>query len=199
MPVIEALARRGAAALDRHLQGGRRARRARRRRIVRERRDRAPRRSRELAGVVADAGADVCLVHMKGEPRTMQDDPRYDDVVAEVRAFLEERLALGDSRGNRRGARLARPRDRVRQDARAQPRADPAPRRDRRDRAPGRVRRLPEAVPRQAHRPARAGAGCRDRGRERAGLRARARRCSGSTTWPRPGMPCVVASATLRP
>jgi dihydropteroate synthase len=46
-----------------------------------------------MAGVVANAGADVCLVHMLGEPRSMQDDPRYDDVVSEVRAFLEERLA----------------------------------------------------------------------------------------------------------
>src|SRR5579862_8897557 len=34
----------------------------------------------ELAGVVADAGAYVCLMHMQGEPRTMQVDPRYDDV-----------------------------------------------------------------------------------------------------------------------
>ena len=46
----------------------------------------------ELAGVVADAGVYLCLMHMLGEPRTMQDDPRYDDVVAEVAAFLEERL-----------------------------------------------------------------------------------------------------------
>ena len=46
----------------------------------------------ELAGVVADAGADCCLMHMLGEPRTMQDDPRYGDVVADVKAFLEERL-----------------------------------------------------------------------------------------------------------
>jgi dihydropteroate synthase len=46
----------------------------------------------DLAAVVADARADVCLVHMKGEPRSMQDDPRYDDVVSEVRAFLEDRL-----------------------------------------------------------------------------------------------------------
>jgi dihydropteroate synthase len=46
-----------------------------------------------MPGVVADADADVCLVHMQGEPRSMQDDPRYDDVVAEVRAFLEERLS----------------------------------------------------------------------------------------------------------
>jgi dihydropteroate synthase len=45
-----------------------------------------------MAEVVADSQADVCLVHMKGEPRSMQDDPRYDDVVSEVRAFLEERL-----------------------------------------------------------------------------------------------------------
>jgi dihydropteroate synthase len=46
---------------------------------------------RALAGVVAAAGADLCLMHMLGEPRSMQDDPRYDDVVAEVEAFLAER------------------------------------------------------------------------------------------------------------
>ena len=46
-----------------------------------------------LAGVVADSGAYLCLMHMLGEPRTMQDDPRYCDVVSEVKAFLEERLA----------------------------------------------------------------------------------------------------------
>jgi dihydropteroate synthase len=46
----------------------------------------------ELAGVVADAGVSVCLMHMRGEPRTMQDDPRYDDVASEVAAFLEQRL-----------------------------------------------------------------------------------------------------------
>jgi len=45
-----------------------------------------------LAGVVADSGAYLCLMHMLGEPRTMQRDPRYDDVVSEVAAFLEERL-----------------------------------------------------------------------------------------------------------
>jgi dihydropteroate synthase len=48
----------------------------------------------ELAGVVADAGAYLCLMHMLGEPRTMQEDPRYDDVVSEVKAFLEEQLAF---------------------------------------------------------------------------------------------------------
>jgi dihydropteroate synthase len=53
----------------------------------------------ELAGVVADAGAGCCLMHMLGEPRTMQRDPRYEDVVGEVRAFLEERLAFAVSEG----------------------------------------------------------------------------------------------------
>ena len=43
-------------------------------------------------------------MHMLGEPRTMQDDPRYDDVVSEVKAFLEERLAFAVARGRRRGA-----------------------------------------------------------------------------------------------
>ena len=45
-----------------------------------------------LAEVVARSGAYLCLMHMQGEPRTMQADPRYDDVVSEVAAFLEERL-----------------------------------------------------------------------------------------------------------
>src|SRR5207249_1458599 len=43
----------------------------------------------EMPAVVAEAGVDVCLMHMKGEPRTMQEDPRYGDVVSEVKAFLE--------------------------------------------------------------------------------------------------------------
>jgi dihydropteroate synthase len=53
----------------------------------------------DLAELVADAGADCCLMHMLGEPRTMQDDPRYDDVVSEVKAFLEERLAFAIGSG----------------------------------------------------------------------------------------------------
>jgi dihydropteroate synthase len=54
----------------------------------------------ELAGVVADAGCYLCLMHMLGEPRTMQIDPRYeDDVVAEVKAFLEARLAFATAAG----------------------------------------------------------------------------------------------------
>jgi dihydropteroate synthase len=52
-----------------------------------------------LAGVVAESGAYLCLMHMQGEPRTMQADPRYDDVVSEVAAFLEERLAFAVAAG----------------------------------------------------------------------------------------------------
>jgi dihydropteroate synthase len=53
----------------------------------------------EMASVVAEAGVDCCLMHMLGSPRTMQEDPRYDDVVSEVKAFLEERLAFAVAAG----------------------------------------------------------------------------------------------------
>jgi dihydropteroate synthase len=53
----------------------------------------------ELAGLVADRGLECCLMHMLGEPRTMQQDPRYDDVVSDVKAFLEERLAAAVAAG----------------------------------------------------------------------------------------------------
>jgi dihydropteroate synthase len=53
----------------------------------------------EMAAVVAQSGADCCLMHMLGEPRTMQEDPRYEDVVAEVKAFLEERLRFAVGEG----------------------------------------------------------------------------------------------------
>jgi dihydropteroate synthase len=46
----------------------------------------------EMAGLVADRGVRCCLMHMRGDPLTMQRDPRYGDVVDDVRAFLEERL-----------------------------------------------------------------------------------------------------------
>ncbi|HLX33208.1 MAG TPA: dihydropteroate synthase [Gaiellaceae bacterium] len=53
----------------------------------------------ELAGVVADSGAYLCLMHMQGSPRTMQEEPQYGDVAAEVAAFLEERLAFAVAAG----------------------------------------------------------------------------------------------------
>jgi dihydropteroate synthase len=55
----------------------------------------------ELAGVVADAGCYLCLMHMQGEPRTMQVNPVYDDVVSDVKRFLEERLAFAVAEGVR--------------------------------------------------------------------------------------------------
>ena len=45
-----------------------------------------------MFGVVAETGAGMILMHMKGEPKTMQDDPTYYDVVAEVRGFLGYRI-----------------------------------------------------------------------------------------------------------
>jgi dihydropteroate synthase len=53
----------------------------------------------DMVAVVAEAGTDVCLMHMQGQPRTMQDDPRYDDVVAEVKAFLDDQLAFAVREG----------------------------------------------------------------------------------------------------
>jgi dihydropteroate synthase len=53
----------------------------------------------ELAGVVAGADGYLCLMHMQGEPRTMQADPRYGDVASEVAAFLERRLAFAVEAG----------------------------------------------------------------------------------------------------
>jgi dihydropteroate synthase len=53
----------------------------------------------DMAGVVAKTGADCCLMHMLGEPRTMQEDPRYEDVVDDVKAFLEERLEFAVREG----------------------------------------------------------------------------------------------------
>ena len=52
-----------------------------------------------MAALVAEAGAGCCLVHMRGEPRTMHQDPSYGDVVSEVKAFLEERLAFAVAEG----------------------------------------------------------------------------------------------------
>ena len=52
-----------------------------------------------MASLCAERGATVVLMHMLGEPRTMQRDPRYGDVVAEVKAFLSERLQAAVAAG----------------------------------------------------------------------------------------------------
>lgn len=54
-----------------------------------------------MAEVVAEAGCPVCLMHMSGQPKTMQDDPHYEDVVDDVLRFLEERMAFALARGIR--------------------------------------------------------------------------------------------------
>jgi dihydropteroate synthase len=53
----------------------------------------------EMAALVAERGVDVCLMHMLGTPRTMQAEARYDDVVADVRAFLEDRIEAAVAAG----------------------------------------------------------------------------------------------------
>jgi dihydropteroate synthase len=63
----------------------------------------------DILGVVARAGAGYVAMHMQGEPRTMQHEPRYHDVVAEVGDFLEERLAIAQDAGITRAALCADP------------------------------------------------------------------------------------------
>ena len=53
----------------------------------------------EIAAVVAETKADCCLMHMLGDPRTMQQDPRYGDVVTDIKAFLEERMGFAIDSG----------------------------------------------------------------------------------------------------
>jgi dihydropteroate synthase len=63
----------------------------------------------DMLGVVASAGAQLVLMHMRGEPRTMQAAPRYDDVVAEVADHLAGRVAAAEAAGIERRAILVDP------------------------------------------------------------------------------------------
>jgi len=63
----------------------------------------------EMLSTVADLGAAYVVMHMRGEPRTMQDEPRYDDVVDDVAGFLAERLDLARAAGIRSGFLAADP------------------------------------------------------------------------------------------
>jgi dihydropteroate synthase len=56
-------------------------------------------RSPEMVRVCADFGCTVCLMHMKGEPRTMQQSPTYSDVVREVKEFLVHRAEQATEAG----------------------------------------------------------------------------------------------------
>jgi dihydropteroate synthase len=55
--------------------------------------------SHDMAGVVADSGVAVVIMHIKGTPRDMQQDPVYDDVVGEVMAYLEEGIEIAVKAG----------------------------------------------------------------------------------------------------
>ncbi len=57
----------------------------------------------ELAAVCAETGCEVVLMHMLGDPRTMQENPLYDDVVDDVKAFLAERIEFAVSQGIEEG------------------------------------------------------------------------------------------------
>jgi dihydropteroate synthase len=63
----------------------------------------------EVMAAVAARGCAVCLMHMQGKPATMQQDPHYDDVVSEVRAFLAERIAAAERAGIARNRLVADP------------------------------------------------------------------------------------------
>jgi dihydropteroate synthase len=76
----------------------------------------------------AASGCAVCLMHMQGEPRTMQQAPAYGDVVEEVYAFLAARIEACVRAGHRPGSHRRRPGLRLRQDAGAQSGADEASR-----------------------------------------------------------------------
>ena len=61
------------------------------------------------AGVIAAAGVPVVLMHHKGDPEVMQDDPRYDDVLVEIYCWLEERIAAAEAAGIARDKILVDP------------------------------------------------------------------------------------------
>ena len=52
-----------------------------------------------VASVVAEAGAGLILAHIRGTPRSMQQDPRYSDLLADVREYLRERILLAEAAG----------------------------------------------------------------------------------------------------
>ena len=137
-----------------------------------------------LAGVIADAGAYVCLMHMQGEPRTMQVEPRYDDVVGEVVGFLEERLAVAVAAGIPEEHVCLDPGIGFGKTPGAEPRAAPRARPDLQHRAPGARRAVAEEH-----------AGARARRSDRAGWAA-TRHPSAPQSPPSTGVPRSSAPTT---
>ena len=157
---------------------------------LRQRRHRLPRRPGDGRRSSPTAGCDCCLMHMLGEPRTMQDDPRYDDVVDDVKAFLEARMAV-------RGAPRASPRSAsrsTRASASARPLAHNLELLRRLDEIVALGRPVVVGTSRKSflgrdHRPRRpARARVRDGRHQRPGASSAARASSASTTSPRRAM-----------
>jgi dihydropteroate synthase len=97
LPVIEALAAEGARISVDTLKPG--VARAAVRAGASIWNDVAALRGQDAPAIAADLGCEVMLMHMKGEPRTMQDNPVYDDVVGEVCGFLAERAEAAIAAG----------------------------------------------------------------------------------------------------
>ncbi len=70
--------------------------------------------------VAAATGVPICLMHMQGTPRTMQQDPEYDSVVDDIFAYLKNRIAVCEAAGIAPESTYNRPGIRLRQDARTQ-------------------------------------------------------------------------------
>ena len=102
----------------------------------------------ELAGLCAERAVHGGAHAHAGHPRTMQEDPRYDDVVDDVRAFLAERIEAAVAAGIDERRIWVDPGHRLRQDRGAQPRAAAPARRARGARAPDRDRHLAQELPR---------------------------------------------------
>jgi dihydropteroate synthase len=102
IPVVEGLSRRTAVPISIDTMKAEVARRALRAGASFVNDVSALRHDPEMVGVVAEAGCPVCLMHMQGTPRTMQDDPRYADVTGEVAEFLLERARFAEAGGIRR-------------------------------------------------------------------------------------------------
>ena len=133
------------------------------------------------AEVIAAAGVPVVLMHHQGAPESMQDDPRYDDVLVELYAWLEDRISAAVDAGIDREPDPDRSRFWLRQDCRPQPRADERAWAVPFARLPAGARREPQAHDRRAFR--RSAGGPAPRWKHR--LRAQGRR-AGRAVGPSP-------------
>jgi dihydropteroate synthase len=66
-------------------------------------------RNREMVEAVSELDSAVIIMHMQGEPRTMQDKPRYKDVVGDIISYLEARVAVAEEAGIRPGKIMVDP------------------------------------------------------------------------------------------